>query len=89
MMGQRPSVRNWIEQFNAPLPQFSWLQLHAMDRAGRCGVIKTTFQEFSSDSTFYVSEDWSTARLWQEFPKSVYVFQDLTNVVRGGFYSER
>ena len=78
-----------LDQFNAPLPEFSWLRLHKMANAGTFGVIKRSYREFSCDNTFYVSRDWSRAMLWQEFPKSVCVFEDQTNVVRCAYYTER
>jgi hypothetical protein len=88
LMGLKPSVRNWIELFNAPLREFSWVDIQGTHNAGRFGIIKAGFLDFSSDHIFYVSQDWTTGVLRNDETGAVYVFQDQTNVVRFAFYSK-
>ena len=88
LMGLKPSVRNWIELFNAPLREFSWMDIQGTHNAGRFGIIKASFLDFSSDHIFYVSQDRTTAVLRNDETGAVCVFQDQTNVVRFAFYSK-
>ena len=89
LMEFSPSVRNWIQLFNTPLPEFLWLDLHRLKNSCYFAIAKSAFQDISSDDTFYVSDDWSIAGLWDAETGAVLVFQDQTNAGRAGFYSER
>jgi len=80
--GLTPSVQNWIRLFNAPTPEFSWLNLSGARKAGVFNIVKLGILDFSSDRTFYVSEGGSRALLWNEETGAVYLFQDQRSVVR-------
>jgi len=81
-LGLTPSVQNWIRLFNAPMPEFSWFDLSGARKAALFSIVKLGILDFSSDRTFYVSEDGSVALLWNEETGAVYVFQDQRSVVR-------
>jgi hypothetical protein len=86
-MGLTPSVANWLRLFNAPGPNFSWLDLSGARKAALFSIVKQMALNFSSDRTFYVSDDGSIALLWSEETDAVFLFQNQGRVVRCAYYS--
>jgi hypothetical protein len=85
--GLTPSVQNWIRLFNSPTPDFSWLDLSGARKAGFFNIVKLGLLDFSSDHTFYVSDDGRIALLRDEETGAVSLFQDQGSVVRFALYS--
>jgi hypothetical protein len=87
LMGQTPSVQNWIQLCNTPMADFSWWDLTRTRKSFVFATVKRGILELSNDRTFYVSDDRSIALLWSEPLRAVYLFQDQSNAVRLALYS--